>query len=523
MLPIGGLGFYSSLYECVRDLDFRYMPAQNLLSRLRKTPGIKLEELEDVGLTDWLAGESGKVSKDQVLELIKSNGPLFVELKKTTDFYPKLNWGEWHYDEDAGCRGISCAEKWTILEQGEAFNIRSPEAIIEGECLLSLEAAFDRAAWLNSSKGQLENSPCYANYSFPGGEAYLELLLVLSRPSHRLFEEDEGEAALDFISEKGIFPEVFENPIVTANRYISEQDAIAFNSSHWEESDVLAHVRLSDRYEGSERILFIEEIQSDWHQTGRRRGYDCYKAIDPDETNPDGSNVEWGEGESWQAALDDARKWVLENEPESASEILPRLEVVAGGVPNAPFKKSWALLAFKRALRLAAEYGHTHIAWSSGQDQLDRYQLRKDVSHIEFSKGNNFINLRAYDESCSQLLQRDGLSMSEVKKLLGQNISERLDLAESMSDWQSMPVGDQKVKLGGEGLKTFYDVTLKNSVKKYIRKLDPECSVKSREFSEGLTSSEWNAWCLPITDLMRQQVLQGQTLYQDEEYDLNLE
>ena len=44
---------------------------------------------------------------------------------------------------------------------------------------------------------------------------------------------------------------------------------------HWpDEPNVMTHMRLSDRLspEGK-KLLHIEEIQSDWHQAGRKKGY----------------------------------------------------------------------------------------------------------------------------------------------------------------------------------------------------------------------------------------------------------
>ena len=47
-----------------------------------------------------------------------------------------------------------------------------------------------------------------------------------------------------------------------------------FRSSHWEEPNVLAHARVNDReIPGVGKSLHIEEIQSDWHQAGRKEGY----------------------------------------------------------------------------------------------------------------------------------------------------------------------------------------------------------------------------------------------------------
>ena len=52
-----------------------------------------------------------------------------------------------------------------------------------------------------------------------------------------------------------------------------------FTEGHWEEPNVLVHLRMSDRFYVNpatgrkEKVLFLEEIQSDWHEEGRKRGY----------------------------------------------------------------------------------------------------------------------------------------------------------------------------------------------------------------------------------------------------------
>ena len=49
---------------------------------------------------------------------------------------------------------------------------------------------------------------------------------------------------------------------------------MGLKSSHWDEPNVLAHARVNDReIPGVGKSLHIEEIQSDWHQAGRKQGY----------------------------------------------------------------------------------------------------------------------------------------------------------------------------------------------------------------------------------------------------------
>ena len=52
------------------------------------------------------------------------------------------------------------------------------------------------------------------------------------------------------------------------------KDDRTFDAGHWNENNVLVHVRFNTRKDAAgNRVLFIEEIQSDWHQAGRARGY----------------------------------------------------------------------------------------------------------------------------------------------------------------------------------------------------------------------------------------------------------
>jgi len=72
----------------------------------------------------------------------------------------------------------------------------------------------------------------------------------------------------------------------------SAQDAARgeYQSVHWPaDKNVLVHMRMSDiEYTNpetgkQEKVLFLEEIQSDWHQTGRKKGYQEPRTPDPEE------------------------------------------------------------------------------------------------------------------------------------------------------------------------------------------------------------------------------------------------
>ena len=45
-----------------------------------------------------------------------------------------------------------------------------------------------------------------------------------------------------------------------------------FRSSHWDQPNVLAHIRVNDRTDADgKKVLFVEEIQSDWGQAGKKQ------------------------------------------------------------------------------------------------------------------------------------------------------------------------------------------------------------------------------------------------------------
>lgn len=97
-----------------------------------------------------------------------------------------------------------------------------------------------------------------------------------------------------------------------------------FFGAHFYDHNVLAHIRTTTRSdESGQKILFIEEVQSDWHQSAKRYGY---------------NNSSWGT------------------------------------VANAPFKQEWSVLAVKLMLIHASQNGFAGISWSTGIIQELRYQ-----------------------------------------------------------------------------------------------------------------------------------------------------
>ena len=71
---VSPLGFYSQVEAEVGKMDFKSMPSKDLSNRIKNIAGLKKEELEWIGVNDWLEAEDRKVSKEEVVNFIRSNG-----------------------------------------------------------------------------------------------------------------------------------------------------------------------------------------------------------------------------------------------------------------------------------------------------------------------------------------------------------------------------------------------------------------------------------------------------------------
>lgn len=106
----------------------------------------------------------------------------------------------------------------------------------------------------------------YSDRTLFGGENYRELLLK---------HVESPEAKLERVKSL-IDPAVWSRMTEDQrNQFLSAPDKGIFKSGHWRgEPNVLAHIRMSDRSgPNDEKLLHVEELQSDWGQEGREHGF----------------------------------------------------------------------------------------------------------------------------------------------------------------------------------------------------------------------------------------------------------
>lgn len=245
-----------------------------------------------------------------------------------------------------------------------------------------------------------------------------------------------------------------------------------FQSSHYNEPNVLAHTRLTDR-EGpnKNRVLHVEEIQSDWHQAGRKHGY---------QTPSDAQMLELASNDAQKARIatkhleqdlatekdaiargegDPARKAEIARQLNAAYEIAHQKMVeheeikrhIGLKIPDAPFKKDWHELVLRHLLRHAAAEGYDAIAVTPGEEQAKRYDLSKHIGEIHHS-GSDFV---AYSPEGEEVIKQTGVRPEDLPDLIGKELAAKLMAQKPQGTLRSLT--GQDIKIGGEGMKGFYD------------------------------------------------------------------
>jgi hypothetical protein len=143
----------------------------------------------------------------------------------------------------------------------------------------------------------------------------------------------------------------------------------------------------------------------------------------------------------------------------------------ATDLPDMPFEKNWSALAFKRILREAAEKGYDKVAWTTGEQQAARYDLSKRVDNIQIRRNNDdTYDLRIQlknERTISENNEYRDLPINKVEELVGKDLAKKASKQEE--DEFVDHTGDD-LKVGGEGMKGFYDKILVDYANKYGKK-----------------------------------------------------
>ena len=256
--------------------------------------------------------------------------------------------------------------------------------------------------------------------------------------------EQYARQAAGITSHEALLSKVRENTINALREYVawqqkdSEEEAarlervlaglpapgpmtgMLYGSSHWDTTDVIAHTRLTDFENG--QTLFVEELQSDWAQDVRK-----------------------GEVSAHAPFVDSTGKWLD--------------------------------LLLKKVLLQAAEGGYARVAFIGGQQSADRYRLDRQISRIEYDNGR----LMAYRKDGGGPIRYD-VQPGQLKGVIGEEAAQKL-LDAPVKDGVQVIEGDD-LKMGGEGMRAFYDNVVPKALGKLLKKADKSVQLQMREQPE---------------------------------------
>jgi hypothetical protein len=71
--------FYSAVERAIGNVKMEKASPDQWLATIRNTPGVKAEELEWLGVADWLKEQDGPVTRQQLQDYVRANA---IEVKE---------------------------------------------------------------------------------------------------------------------------------------------------------------------------------------------------------------------------------------------------------------------------------------------------------------------------------------------------------------------------------------------------------------------------------------------------------
>ncbi len=484
--------YYSQLSVAVNDIPRKIKTGKEAAVWLQANAGklgVKKDELVWSGVLDWLAAQPTPAG---VNDWLRDNGVRVREvvLGEESPEYRRLDAELQAMGPELTRLGKAASVRTASVGDVRAYSdavSRSNELFEQRKAAMGEPVKFDRS-----------------ELNLPGGSRYRELLLTLPsttraerdaaqlklRAAHDRWLEDNSEEASDAA-------EAAEREF---DRVHARHKAATFRSSHFPQPNIIAHLRFNERTDADgKRVLFIEEVQSDWAQKGRREGFAQPQFTVIVDGNQRGQFNSRAEAEQ-----------AIKDKPLLAGGTIR--EVEPKGPPLAPFvtdTKAWTALALKRAIAYAVDNGFDRVAYTTGEQQADRYDLRKQVDKLVvyddntvsgFKDGMNIVTAPFKDES-------------DLAGIVGKEAARKLLAAKPDMNNQRVLSG-LDLKVGGEGMKGFYDAIVPQ-VARSLGATMCEVKLQTGGAAQVLLGETTPQPGFDITDKMRDQARIGMPLFSE--------
>lgn len=611
---VSPIGFYSTVENALESIKQGKGTPEQFKAMLLKN-GAKQAELDWMGF-DEFSQDKKSLTKAEIQEWIDQNKVEVEEVVKSDNAIIEDYLNGFVVVDENGKEWLTTDindpekfiyldskgdfEDWPLTEKGIfENNIEIPDGYGETETLnvryqrnketispvedYELEEKEDfQEKYPNEERGNTK----FSQYQEPGGENYRELLLTMPEKrvnvtysviddnvryggNYKVKNNVTGEEVLGSFKTKEAAEKWIQGQ--SGSRYSTKDN---FKSDHFDEPNILAHVRFDDREVNGERVLFLEEIQSDWAQKGKKKGFRndeaAQKTIDDLKAKVESTEKEMIEAskkmqEAYpyatrrdlktgsvltadiakresllrevrnkreydqitseieslkQDQIDTYNKWyekAIEN-----SRLIEQLEKAEkdavdnnlNGIPNMPFKKTdqWVNLALRRMMMYAAENDYDRIAWTTGEQQAERYDLSKQVDKVLVSKYKDGYTLkvllpdRAFNND--QTLIGENLTEAQLEERIGKDLTQKV-ISDNLPLGQTNVYEGHDLKVGGEGMKGFYDNIVPAQASKLVKPFGAKLEtivIQTKKESVKVNS-------IPITESMASSVQQGVPLF----------
>lgn len=456
--------------QIVQDKMGNKASPQQVLAMLKKN-GVKAEELEWMGLEELLGGTTTAktVTKEQVLQAIDTGLQIEEVVKGGKSSLDPDDVREQVVNDVREVLGRQNALTEEVEDAASDFYLNGDDIGAYDTLDDALIAAGEprmQAMW-DQAENQLPaiqgGGTRYgdSDYVLPGGTDQVEI--VMYSPSIEQYSGEDDQHFGDVTDRRGV-----------------------------------AWLRGNTRIDADgKKVFFVEEVQAKRHQEGRKKGYVKSSKL-PDKSKWTAEKT----GEVGRGVIEGVPEWIVfdENDDHVATHVYANSESQAiakaaegraamqndldnrEAVPDAPFKKTWPMLGMKRAIQYAAENGFDRVAWTTGEQQADRYDLSEQVDEISYQPdeagedGEFYIAVRnapihgTVDSKGIVVESNDNMIKGKpLEDVVGKEIADRL-LNGTPDNQGFVRLKDNDLKIGGEGMKAFYDKMLPNKVNKFVKK-----------------------------------------------------
>ena len=509
--------FYSQLDRVITDKVPTRATAAQIMATIDPTrgSGVKAEEIKWSGIEQALASleKDGKVSKEDLLNYLRNEGRVRFEEVISSEFNKDTFPQGWSFELDAESADGSGV---VINPQGKMYAYANNESDAR------------QLAW----DGE-KSAPKYAQYQLPGGENYREVVLAMP---NKIVEEEANlkkqifklnKQQSEFEQQSPEWNEIQKQLRGLIDRQsdlvrMPSSEREGYTSSHFPNiHNYVAHMRTNERVDAYGRPgLFVEEFQSDRHQEGRKKGYKNTSSVIKEQRKDGTWHVELENG--------DMKNFYKERDADRYIE-----DASYKKIADAPFRTTWPLQLFKRALRDAVDSGKEWVGWTTGETQNDRFDLSKQIDRLTVTEDQNIIGsyrVEAFKDG-GRAIDRIAKE-EELPDIIGKDLAQKVldDIQESKQRSKpsySTTLSGLDLRVGGSGMKGFYDTMLPKEIGKYVKPFGgkveksevatPSPTKRTDDLTDAELLQELNRkgdtlpiWKVSITPEMRQLAQAGQ-------------